>query len=91
MNALFAKGDGKGVIRRIPVPKGAECAYARPGTPAPVPVVEYAATLATLADRRRQAEVLEEQLVLEAAESGMAIARRPDADPVVVLTTVLAE
>jgi hypothetical protein len=66
-------------------------AYARPGTPAPVPVVEYAARLATLADRRRQAEVAEEQLVLEAAEAGLAIQRRPDADPVVVLTTVLAE
>jgi hypothetical protein len=69
----------------------AERAYSRPGTPAPVPIVEYAARLATLADRRRQAEVVEEQLILEAAESGMAIARRPDADPVVVLTTVLAD
>jgi hypothetical protein len=66
-------------------------AYARPGTPAPVPVVEHAARLAALADKRRRAEVLEEQLVLEAAEAGMAIARRPDADPRVVLTTVLAE
>jgi hypothetical protein len=69
----------------------AERAYARPGTPAPVPVVEYAARLAALADRRRQAEVTEEQLVLAAAASGMAIARRPDADPRVVLCVVLAE
>ena len=69
----------------------AQRAYARPGTPAPVPIVQYAATLATPADRRRAAEVLEEQLVLEAAESGLAIQRRPDADPVVVLTTVLAD
>jgi hypothetical protein len=67
----------------------AERAYARPGTPAPVPVVEYAARLATLAERRRQLEIAEEQIVLEAAESDMTIARRPDADPVIVLTTVL--
>jgi hypothetical protein len=59
----------------------AERAYARPGTPAPVPVMQYAATLATLAERRRQLEVAEEHIVLEAAESGMAISRRPDADP----------
>jgi hypothetical protein len=69
----------------------AERAYSRPGTPAPVPVVEYGARLAMLADRRRQAEVAEEALLLEAAASGMAIARRPDADPLVVLTTVLAD
>jgi len=69
----------------------AERAYSRPGTPAPVPVVEYKARLATLADRRRQAEIAEEQLVLEAAASGMTIARRPDADPRVVLCVVLAE
>jgi hypothetical protein len=69
----------------------AQRAYARPGTPAPVPIMQYAATRAALADRRRQAEVAEEQLLLEAAESGMAIARRPDADPMIVLTVTLAE
>jgi hypothetical protein len=66
-------------------------AYARPEAPSPVAIVAYASTLGALADRRRQAEVLEEQLVLEAAARGMAIARRAEADPVVVLTTVLAE
>jgi hypothetical protein len=35
--------------------------------------------------------VAEEQLLLEAAEAGMAIQRRADADPLVVLTTVLAD
>jgi hypothetical protein len=69
----------------------AERAYARPGVPAPVPIGEHAARVATLADKRRRAEVAEEQLILEAAASGIAIARRPDAYPRVVLTTVLAD
>ena len=57
--------------------------------PASVPSAERPAHAADLVNRRRQLELQEEQLILEAAESGMAIARRPDADPVVVLTTVL--
>src|SRR5262249_20792584 len=60
----------------------ARVAAAYPKLPASVPTKDRAALRAQLLDRRRQLEVAEEQLVLEAAESGMAIARRPDADPV---------
>jgi hypothetical protein len=44
-----------------------------------------------LAERRRALEVQQESLILEAGAQRINLARRPDADPVVVLTTILAE
>jgi len=64
-------------------------AYAQ--LPGSVPSAERQALAADLATRQRQLELQEEHLILEAAENGMAIARRPDADAAVVLCVVLAE
>lgn len=57
--------------------------------PAVVSSTERPALAASLAERRRALEVEEEALVLTAAAQGIQLARRPDADPVVVLTTIL--
>jgi hypothetical protein len=59
--------------------------------PASVPSADRPARAADLATRQRQLELAEEQLILEAEQAGHLIARRPDADPRVVLTAVLAE
>jgi hypothetical protein len=59
--------------------------------PASVPSAGRPALAASLAERRRALEVQEESLILEAGAQRINLARRPDADPVVVLTTILAE
>src|SRR5262249_19233394 len=59
--------------------------------PASVATAERPARAAELANRQRQLELQEEHLILEAEQAGHMIARRPDADPLVVLTSVLAE
>src|SRR5262245_66001987 len=51
-NALFAKGDGKGLIRRIPAPKGATGARASRTTPRRIRSARQA-----VARRRRAATV----------------------------------
>jgi hypothetical protein len=66
-----------------------QAAYER--LPASVPSADRPARAADLATRQRQLELAEEQLILEAEQAGHLIARRPDADPRVVLTSLLAE
>jgi hypothetical protein len=58
---------------------------------ASVPSKDRPARAADLASRLRQLELQEELLVLEAEQAGHVIQRRPDADPLVVLTSVLAQ
>jgi hypothetical protein len=58
--------------------------------PASVPSADRPAHAADLATRQRQLEVQEELLILEAAQAGHTIARRPDADPAIVLCAVLS-
>jgi hypothetical protein len=59
--------------------------------PAAVATMERPARRARLLDRRRQAELVEEGIVLEAALAGITIRRREDASPDVVLRAVLAD
>jgi hypothetical protein len=58
--------------------------------PASVPSADRPARAAELANRQRRLEVAEEHAILAAAQAGHVIQRRPDADPLVVLTAVLS-
>jgi hypothetical protein len=62
-------------------------AYAQ--LPASVPSADRPALAASLAERRRKLEIEEETLVLAAVAQGVTLARRADADPVVVLCVLL--
>jgi hypothetical protein len=68
----------------------ARVAAAYPKLPAAVPTKDRAALRAQVVDRRRQLELAEEQIILEAEAAGYTIPRRPDADRDVVLRAVLA-
>jgi hypothetical protein len=59
--------------------------------PAAVATADRAGLRAQLLDRRRQAELVEEGIVLEAELAGITIQRREDASPDVVLRAVLAD
>lgn len=57
----------------------------------PPPASSTSPLAAALAQRRRALEQQEETLVLLAGTQGIQLTRRPDADPRIVLTTILAE
>jgi hypothetical protein len=54
-----------------------------------IPSRDVPKRLAAIAERRRDLGVREEAAILTAAEQGIALDRRADADPTVVLCTVL--
>ena len=57
----------------------------------PIPASEVPKRLRAIKARRHDCEVREEAAILTAADRGIAIDRRGDADPEIVLCTVLAD